>query len=195
MKLFECLQSCLWMFGCVCRASLSVPLTTTGKPIYQSDGSLAKVKIWMDDAQFADGTPQPLYFPEGHEHAGVFKGMAVILEEHGFANASKIHAKCKGFKCEPSATDCCCHWLLYSQPDFAQVSTILEAIFNSHGFQVKLLPKFHCELYFIQQCWGYAKQLYHLNPESSCKDYLAKNAPAVLDDIHHKKSPNLIRPK
>jgi hypothetical protein len=35
----------------------------------------------MGDGKFADGSPQSLYYPEGHKHAGVFKGMGVILEE------------------------------------------------------------------------------------------------------------------
>ena len=52
-----------------------------GKPVYSSDGSPIKIKICMWDAQFADGTPQSLYFLEGHPCAGIFKGMATILEE------------------------------------------------------------------------------------------------------------------
>jgi hypothetical protein len=51
----------------------------TGKTEYQLDGKPMKIKIRMADARFADGTPQPLYFPEGHKRASVFKGMAVIL--------------------------------------------------------------------------------------------------------------------
>jgi hypothetical protein len=35
----------------------------------------------MGDARFADGMPQPLYFPKGHARAGIFKGMVMILEE------------------------------------------------------------------------------------------------------------------
>ncbi|KAJ7197754.1 hypothetical protein GGX14DRAFT_402382 [Mycena pura] len=38
-------------------------------------------KIRMRDARFADGDPQPLYFPRGHRLAGVFKGMRVIINE------------------------------------------------------------------------------------------------------------------
>ena len=154
-----------------------------GKPIYRPDGTVTKEKVQMADAQFIDGTPQSLYFAEGHERAGVFKGMAVILEERGFANALKLRAECKGFKCTPSAVDCCCRRLLYSQPDFAHVDTILETAFKVHGFQVKFLPKFHCELNFIEQCWGYAKRLYRLNPESSREDHLERNALAALDAI------------
>ena len=59
----------------------------------------------MGNARFADGIPQPLYFPEGHECAGVFKGMAMILEEQGFRD---VHAECPKFKCVPNAQACCC---------------------------------------------------------------------------------------
>ena len=93
----------------------------TGKIEYNSDGSPAKIKIRMSDARFADGTPQPLYFPEGHQHAGLFKGTAVILEERGFESMNKVRAECKNFKCLPDATSCCCCRILYNQPDFIDV--------------------------------------------------------------------------
>jgi hypothetical protein len=38
----------------------------------------------MSPGKYTDGMPQLLYYDEGHEHVGVFKGMGVILEEHGF---------------------------------------------------------------------------------------------------------------
>jgi len=62
----------------------------------------------MRDGTFADGSPQTFYFPEGHAREGVFKGMAVILEERGFAEAPKLKAQCKNFKCAKEATNCYC---------------------------------------------------------------------------------------
>src|SRR4051794_33611186 len=61
-----------------------------GQQIYGPDGKPCKIKVKMRDGTFADGLPQPLYFPEGHPHAGVFKGMAVILEERRFENAGSL---------------------------------------------------------------------------------------------------------
>ena len=155
----------------------------TGKIKYKTDGSPMKIKVRMANGHFADGTPQPLYFPEGHERAGVFKGMATILQEHGFGDMSKVRAECKEFKCAPRATDCCCRRILYNQPDFANVPSLLEITCKPRGFKVIFLPKFHCELNFIEQCWGYAKRLYHLNPESSWEDVLQRNALEALEAI------------
>jgi len=155
----------------------------TQKPICNADGSYQKVKIRMGDAQLVDGTPQPLYFPEGHARAGVFKGMVTILEERGFQNMARVRAECKGFKCAPGATSCCCRRILYNQPDFADVPSLLERTCKALGVLIIFLPKFHCELNFIEQCWGFAKQIYRLNPESSREDQLEKNALDALEAV------------
>ncbi|KAF9219380.1 hypothetical protein BS17DRAFT_798160 [Gyrodon lividus] len=100
---------------------------------------------------------QPLYFPANHQHAGVFKGRAVILEEHGFKGSTDFKAQCKDFKCPKDATHCCCHRTLYTQPIFVMVESLLEVHCKAQGYQILFLPKFHCELNFIKQCWRYAK--------------------------------------
>lgn len=90
---------------------------TAGNPVYNADGSLTKVKIKMADGQFADGTLQPLYFPEGHPQARIFKGIEKILEECGYQNASKLHAQCgKSFLCVDQTPDWCCRCILFNQP-------------------------------------------------------------------------------
>ena len=154
-----------------------------GNLVYKPDGSLAKEKVRMSDAVLPDGTVQSLYFPDGHERAGIFKGMAVILEERGYKDIQKLRAECKSFNCAPPALNCCCRRILFNEPDFVHIDTILEATCNARGFRVIFLPKFHCELNFIEQCWGYAKRLYRLNPESSREAHLERNALAALDAI------------
>ncbi|KAG1748879.1 uncharacterized protein EDB91DRAFT_1244688 [Suillus paluster] len=52
-----------------------------GKPVYSPSGEIKKTRVRMCGATFADGSPQSLYYSEGHELAGVFKGMATILHE------------------------------------------------------------------------------------------------------------------
>jgi hypothetical protein len=155
----------------------------TGKPVYHSDGKLSKVKVRMGPAKFADGSPQDLYFPEGHPKAGYFKGMDIILQEHGIDTSHVKFCECTSFKCTPHATDCCVHRILFNQPDFVHIESILEARCKSQGIQVVFLPKFHCKLNPIEQCWGYAKQLYHFYPESKREDDLHRNALEALDGV------------
>ena len=138
----------------------------------------------MGDAKFANGTPQSLYYAEDHKNLqGVFKGMAVILEERGYTNTSKIRAECKGFKCEKGANNCCCQRMLYNEPDFIAVESLLEIKGKAREFQVIFLPKFHCELNFIEQCWGFSKRVYCQFPVSSKEQDLERNVLSALDAV------------
>ncbi|KAF9470492.1 hypothetical protein BDN70DRAFT_889011, partial [Pholiota conissans] len=115
------------------------------------------------NGRFEDGTEQEFYYPEGHEHAGIFKGMANILEERGYTGCvgtNGLPAEYPTFKCAVGATACCCHRIFYNEPDFVNFPSLLEIECSARGFQVLFLPKFHCELNFIEQCWGYAKTTY-----------------------------------
>jgi hypothetical protein len=142
----------------------------------------------MLSGTFADGTKQSFYFPEDHStHLGLFKGMGIILEERGFTGTTGpkgLRAECgKNFSCKPGATDCCCRWILYTQPDFVNVPSVLETVCKAKGFKALFLPKFHCELNFIEQCWGFAKRQYRLLPSSSKEDVLKKNLISSLEEV------------
>jgi hypothetical protein len=155
----------------------------SGKPVCKPDGKPEKIKIQMSDTHLRDGTPQSLYFPHDHPQANIFKGMAVILEERGYGDMSKKRAECKNFACAPGATDCCCRRILYNEHDFANVETILQMFCRARGYTVLFLPKFHCELNFIEQCWGRAKTVYRTYPESSREDVLEANTVRALESI------------
>ena len=71
-----------------------------GKNIYGPDGKLLKIKIRMGHGTLQDGSLQDFYFPDNHPRAGVFKGMAKILEERGHGDMSKVRAECPSFKCD-----------------------------------------------------------------------------------------------
>jgi hypothetical protein len=77
-----------------------------GELVYGSDGKPLKMKIRMGPARFADGSAQDLYFPEDYERAGIFKGMAVIFQERGFGDMSRVRAECPKFKCDPENPRC-----------------------------------------------------------------------------------------
>ena len=158
----------------------------TGKIMYRPDRSIEKTKILMRDGRFENGEPQPLYFLMDHldkNLRGMFKGMAVILQERGFGDMSKVPAQCKGFKCKPGET-MCCRRILYNQPDFAEGESLLETHCRKRGIHdVVFLPKFHCELNFIEQCWGRAKSIYRTYPPSSSKEDLEANTLRSLESI------------
>ena len=154
-----------------------------GKPVYGPNGKVLRTKIQMADATFANGTPQKLYFPPGHPRASIFKGMSVLLKERGLLKESDLKAQCKDFKCKKGATDCCCRRVLYSQPDFALAESKLETLCKQQGFDVLFLPKFHCELNFIEQCWGKAKWTYRNYPASSTEADLERNLVSALESV------------
>ena len=53
----------------------------SGAIMYHSNGKPQKLKVPMEPGCYANGEPQLLYFPDGHEKVGWFKGMAQILQE------------------------------------------------------------------------------------------------------------------
>jgi hypothetical protein len=57
-------------------------------------------------------------------------------------------------------TDCCCHWVLFTQPDFINQKSHLEELITSRGHICNFYPKYHCELDFIEQYWWAAKLAY-----------------------------------
>src|SRR5882757_1306017 len=97
---------------------------------------------------------------------------------------SELNAECPGFKCSPDKMlRCCCRRFLYNQPDFTNVKSRLETVCEERGFRVIFLPKFHCELSFIEMCWGFSKRVYRQFEPSSREDVLERNIIAALDSI------------
>ena len=131
----------------------------------------------MRDGCLPNKQPQSLYFPDDHlQYPGYFKGMVVILQERGFDNVAKLPAQCEKFKCQDSeAGMCCCHCILFNQPDFKAQKSALEELIESHGHLVFFYPKFYCELNFIEQCWGYAKYHYQMLPLTKKEDQMEEN--------------------
>jgi hypothetical protein len=105
-----------------------------GNIVYDSHGNPVKDKLKMTGAAF-NGSQQDLYFPDDHpNHPGKFKGMKAILEEQGlwFAN---LPTECTRFKCAQAgvSANCCCRRVLYNQPDFSSVKSLLEDTCSGYG--------------------------------------------------------------
>ena len=93
-------------------------------------------KMW--DSMLLDESIQLFYFTDGHPTMpGWFKGMKVVLEEHRLFqlqdNSKPLNGECKDFKCAKGAMDCCCHCILFNQPDFTYVKSHLEEVITVHG--------------------------------------------------------------
>ncbi|KAL7277876.1 hypothetical protein ACG7TL_008823 [Trametes sanguinea] len=73
--------------------------------------------------------------------------------------------------------------MLFNEPDFTNIESILEQVCQEEGFRVVFLPKFHCEINPIEQCWGHAKHEYRLNPAASDEATLEHNVVNALDSI------------
>jgi len=71
--------------------------------------------------------------------------------------------------------------MLYNEPDFVNVESLLEIACEARGFPAIFFPEFHFELNFIEQCWGYSKHVYRELPVSSKEADLERNVLAALE--------------
>ena len=97
----------------------------------------------------------------------------------------KLKAQCNSkLQCpNKGQMNCCCCQVLYNQPDFAHIKSLLETHRKSCGVEVIFLPKFHCKLNFIEQCWGFAKWIYQHYPPSSKEADLEQNILSALKAV------------
>jgi hypothetical protein len=91
------------------------------------------------------GSPQP-------------KGMQMILEERGLWPRGGLRLKCPKNSCIPEATTCCATRLMSLQPDFLEQRSLVQETIENAGHICIFLPKFHCELNFIEFFWGAVKR-------------------------------------
>ena len=124
---------------------------------------------------------QAMKFPQDHpDYPNEPKGLKVVLSERGLYQ-SRLRGKCQS-RCEPGATDCCNKRILECQPDFqAQRSLVQETIENA-GHLCIFLPKFHCELNFIEFFWGKAKKYIRDNCDGTFET-LKTNLPQAFESV------------
>ncbi|KAB5587764.1 DDE family endonuclease [Ceratobasidium theobromae] len=154
-----------------------------------------KIKVDYTPRVLPDGRIQSFYYLMDHpveKLQGAFKGMAQILEERGVEGALKMRLHCppngsqKGQGCLPGATNCCAHRAMMNQQDFLNQKSILQLQAEANGFLVIYLPKYHCELNPIEQCWGAAKHIYQDLPPSSSEAQLKENMLSALESVELK---------
>ncbi|KAJ3780523.1 hypothetical protein GGU10DRAFT_397774 [Lentinula aff. detonsa] len=160
------------------------------------DGEVEK-RVKMKNGTFRDGSSQELYYPADHpDYPGHFKGTRVLIQErrekgHELPDPYepkkpggklfKLKGSCK--KCPTDSRNCCCRRVLYFEQDFVDQKSMLEEHCERQAYQIIFFPKYHCELSFIEQCWGYAKNVYRMFPTSSSEADLEENTLKALDSV------------
>ena len=99
---------------------------------------------------------QPMIFPMDHpEFPDHPKGIKRVLQERGLW-MDGLKMKCRDV-CVGSV-NCCAKQLLGAQPDFQEQRSLVQEVIEAAGHLCIFLPKFHCELNFIEYFWGAMKK-------------------------------------
>jgi hypothetical protein len=123
---------------------------------------------------------QSMIFPPDHlVFPNQAKGMKAVLEEHGLW-IEGILMQCQ--KCEIKATHCCARRILDLQPDFAAQRSLVQEVIEAAGHLCIFLPKFHCELNFIEFFWGAVKKYLRDNCDYTFPT-LQANVPVALASV------------
>ena len=119
-------------------------------------GSQARMRDgWFE--QNGERIMQPMIFPPNHPtFSNQPKGLRHVLAERGIDTRHLSRGKCK--KCEPGEEACCCRRIMENQPDFKDQKSLVQEVITGEGHLCILLPKFHCELNFIEFFWGAVKR-------------------------------------
>ncbi|CAK5263642.1 unnamed protein product [Mycena citricolor] len=121
---------------------------------------------------------QPMVFEPGHASAGKAKGMKAVLQERGLWNPS-LKMRCKDSCLTKS---CCAHSVLTHEPDFQQQRSLVQETIENARHLCIILPKYHCELNFIEFFWGAVKRYLRDNCDYSF-DTLRANMPKALESV------------
>ena len=101
-------------------------------------------------------TSQSMFSDAQHKQP---KGIKLVLTECGLWPKKSLHLECKP-KCASGSgpADCCARNLLQSQPDFQEQKSRVQEIIEEAGHLCIFLPKYHCELNFIEYFWAAIKR-------------------------------------
>ena len=125
---------------------------------------------------------QPMVFPADHpDFPNMPKGMKQVLHERGI-DTQGLKMLCKE-KCHNEATSCCATCTLESQPDFQAQKSLVQEVIEAAGHLCIFLPKFHCELNFIEFFWGAVKRYLCTNCDYTFET-LKKNLPLALASVN-----------
>jgi hypothetical protein len=169
-------------------SAYSVDALLTSRMNMRPGGKQANMRDgWF--VQHGERIIQPMCFPIDHpEFPGQPKGMRQVIIERGLWKNGLV-MQCKknkkdgsGVKCKPGATDCCAKRILDLQPDFQEQKSLVQEVIEAAGHLCIFLPKFHCELNFIEFFWGAVKRYLRENCDYSFTT-LQENMPKALASV------------
>jgi hypothetical protein len=96
-----------------------------------------------------------IFLPDHPTFPDAPKGMKQILMERDLWRQGLLMV-CKE-KCLGESTNCCAQRILEHQPDFLMQKSLVQEVIEERGHLCIFLPKFHCELNFIEFFWGAVK--------------------------------------
>ncbi|PPQ84825.1 hypothetical protein CVT24_013261, partial [Panaeolus cyanescens] len=93
---------------------------------------------------------QDMVFPEDHpDYPNEPKGVKQVLVERGLWKAG-LTLGCKDSASCSEGGSCCAKRILEAQPDFQGQRSLVQEVIEAAGHVCLILPKFHCELNFIE---------------------------------------------
>ncbi|KAI0354346.1 hypothetical protein OH77DRAFT_1549785 [Trametes cingulata] len=126
---------------------------------------------------------QQMSFPPDHpKFPGMPKGMREVLIERGLWTAGLLMRCGDGEKCDPDAASCCAKRILDLQPDFQEQKSLVQEVIEAAGHLCIFLPKYHCELNFIEFFWGAVKRYLREHCEYTFSA-LQANMPLALKSV------------
>jgi hypothetical protein len=139
----------------------------------------------MQDGWFIDAggqkVIQPMMFPsDHHDHPNEPKGIKAVLQERGLLQG-RHRGRCQS-KCPEEVTNCCLKRILELQPDFAEQKPLVQDVIEAAGHLCIFLPKYHCELNFIEFFWGAVKRYLHENCDYTF-EMLKTNLPKAMASV------------
>lgn len=84
--------------------------------------------------------------------------------------------------CPGGASDCCAHQILKNQDDFKSQKSLVQEVITKAGHLCIFLPKYHCELNFIEFFWGAVKKYLRNNYDYTFAT-LQENLPKALASV------------
>jgi len=136
---------------------------------------------WFTDATGQQQEQSMIFSPDHPKFPDQPKGMKQVLTEQGLYRAG-LKMICKKPDCDPDATTCCALCILSQQPDFREQKSLVQEVIEAAGHICIFLPKFYCELNFIEFFWGAMKKYLQEHCDYTYSG-LQKNIPDALKSV------------